>query len=134
MSPESVASRLRAIAEGIRRSKSPSVSKVAAALREVLAAVDVPEPAVAAPATKVVISDHWTAEDLPTLVSEHKGTAVRQGYFGEYGIEMPADEAAQFEADVGEGAHVFNSWEDASKAATDPADPEPYEFEPVPGF
>lgn len=125
MTPESIAAELRSVADKILRSAEPSRSAVSAAIRRVLAAVDGVQ---ASPATKVVVNESWTMADIPNIVSEHKGVAVKQGYYGEYGVEMPADEAAYFQADVGEGAYIFNSWRDASKASEEE---EEYVFEDV---
>lgn len=133
MTPSELSAALRSIADRIGNSSNPSRSAVSSELRRVLAGFgQEPQAQQAAPATKVVISDNWMDDDLPNIVSEHGGVAVRRGHFGEYGIEMPADQAAQFEADVGEGAHIFSSWDEASKAASEPG--EEYVFEAVKGF
>lgn len=131
LTPLELSAALRSIAVRIGNSVAPSRSAVASELRRVLAGLSEPQAQQAAPATKVVINENWNLSDLPNIVSEHGGVSVRQGYFGEYGVEMPADQAAYFESDAGEGAQVFRSWEEASKGATEPGE-EPYEFEVVP--
>ena len=105
--PQELSASLRSIAARIGDSVAPSRSAVASELRRVLAGLgQEPQAQQAASATKVVINENWNSGDLPDIVSEHGGVSVRQGYFGEFGVEMPADQAAQFEADVGEGGRA----------------------------
>ncbi len=129
MTPESIAAELRSVADKILRSVEPSRSAVSAAIRQVLAAVDGIQ---ASPATKVVVNDAWSLDDASNVFAEHGGVSLRQGFYGEYAVEMPADQAALFQADVGEGAHISNSWDELAKEGGD--QDEEYGFEPVQGF
>ncbi len=133
MTPDALSAALRSVAERIGSSESPSRSAVSSALRHILAGLSdqAPEGQQASPSTKVVINENWSEADAREVMAEHGGVSLRQGYLGEFGVEMPADQAAQFEADVGEGAHVFSSWEEASKVSSEADDGEPYEFEIV---
>jgi hypothetical protein len=127
MTPESIAAELRVISGRILRSVNPSRSAVAAAIRRVLSTV---EGIQASPSTKVVVNEGWSLDDASNVFSEHGGVSLRQGFYGEYAVEMPADEAAHFQADAGDGTHVSNSWRDLVKEGGDPD----YGYEPVEGF
>lgn len=133
LTPQELSAALCSIADRLNNSSNPSRSAVASELRRVLFSFDeAPQAQQASPMTRVVVNENWVESDLPDIVSESGGVAVRQGYFGEYGVEMPADQAAQFEADSGEGAYVFNSWEEAASAGGDEG--EDYAFEAIDGY
>ena len=122
MDPDELSLALRHIAGRIDRSEMPSRSSVIHEIRKILAAIGDP---VSAGASRVVVMEGLSRDEVEELMREVGGTDLRDSPYGDFGFVVPLEKLQTITSDQGELAHVFHSWKDAVGD-----DPE-YEFLPV---
>lgn len=119
MTPASLTTSLRSVADRVDRSVNPSKSAVASELRKLLSSV------AAGPEKVFVSEDWWDVDQVRELMKEAGGSDLRECEYGLYGFVAPADAVHMMESEP--GISVFNNWDEAN--GTEPN----LDFQPVEG-